>query len=55
MLSKNTGVSTMITQINIAYVYFISLLHYKEEINIICFLGTLMLVGSIYSVLIYKK
>jgi len=25
----------MITQINIAYVYFISLLHYKEEINII--------------------
>lgn len=53
-ISTNSGISTMLTNFNILYVYFISTIRYDESINLICLIGSFILVGSIYVVL-FKK
>lgn len=53
-VSPNTGISMMLAQTNILFVYMISTLRYGEDINLICLLGAVMMVGSIYIVLIHK-
>jgi drug/metabolite transporter (DMT)-like permease len=53
-ISANAGVSTIINQINILYVYFISTLRYNEEINYVCLLGGIILISGIY-VTLFKK
>ena len=53
-ISPNTGVSTMITQLNILYVYFVSTIKYDEAINMVCLIGAMMLMGALYVILIHK-
>ncbi len=53
-ISANAGVSTIISQINILYVYFVSTLRYDEDINYVCLLGGVILISSIY-VTLFKK
>jgi hypothetical protein len=53
-ITANAGVSTIIGQINILYVYFISTLRYDEEINYVCLLGGVILISGIY-VTLFKK
>ncbi len=51
-ISENTGVSTILNQLNIVYVYFISTIRYDEEINLVCLFGAVLLLGSIYTTVI---
>lgn len=53
-ISTNTGVSTILIQINIIYVYLISSIRYDESINYVCLLGAVLLIGSIYATLFTK-
>jgi hypothetical protein len=53
-ISTNTGVSTILIQINILYVYLISTIRYDESINFICLFGAVLLISSIYTTLFTK-
>ena len=50
----NSGIGTLITQLNIVYGYFISVVRYDEEINIFSLLGSIILISSLYIVLVHK-
>lgn len=53
-ISENTGVSIMLNHLTIIYVYLISTIRYGEEINYICLLGAVVLIGSIYNTVFTK-
>lgn len=53
-ISSNTGISVMIGQINIIYVYILSTIRYGEGINYLCLFGAFLLIGSIYVTTFHK-
>ena len=46
MWSANTGISTMMLMSSAVFGYFISIYRYNEQVNIVSFVGTIILVIS---------
>ncbi len=53
-MAENIGVTSILSQISVVIGYFYSVTRYGEEINVICLLGSVLLIGSIY-VILFKK
>jgi len=53
-VSTNSGVTTLVSQIMLLYVYFISMIRYNEDINYVSLMGAVLLFIAIYQVL-FKK
>ena len=55
ILSKNTGIITMMIFLSVVYSYILSIFRYNESQNLFCSVGVLLIIGGLWKVLFSKK
>lgn len=55
LLSKNTGIITMIMFITVGLSYFFSIFRYNESQNVFCTFGVVLIIGGLWKVLFSKN